>query len=156
MATILYIEDFQPQVRLVEYILTVKGGHEVLSAEDGVVGYEMALSHRPDLIITDLGMPRMDGWTLIPKLLRTTLFRRVPILILTAYAGVGDAERWLPFDLPIACKPISSRYFHKEVAWLLDWAASQPPAEPSDDPTTYSFYLSKMPDEVRAARKNLY
>ena len=57
-------------------------GYEVEAAEDGVRGFEMARSTNPDLVVLDLMLPGMDGYTILKKLRAEG--KDVPVLILTA------------------------------------------------------------------------
>jgi len=63
-------------------------GYEVESAEDGVRGYEMARSTNPDLVVLDLMLPGMDGYTILKKLRAEG--KDVPVLILTARGEEAD------------------------------------------------------------------
>lgn len=65
-------------------------GFEVCSARDGKEGLEGALRKSPDLIITDVMMPRMDGWAFIRNLRAHPEFALVPVLFLTSRAGSQD------------------------------------------------------------------
>lgn len=84
MKTILQIEDNFANQRLVERILG-SADYQVLSASDGRSGIDMALQMAPDLILLDMGLPDMDGQTIV-TVLRTTLgLEKVPIVALTAW-----------------------------------------------------------------------
>ena len=63
---------------------------EILTAADGMEGLASALYNKPDLIITDVVMPRMDGWTLARNLRSNPDFGFVPILFLTSRGGAQD------------------------------------------------------------------
>lgn len=78
--TILVVDDEQPIVDILVYNLR-KEGYNTLEANDGVTAVEMALKKRPDLIILDIMLPRMDGLT-VCKQIRNKF--SVPILMLTA------------------------------------------------------------------------
>lgn len=58
-------------------------GYRVLQAEDGVHGLEVLQSETPDVIVTDINMPRMDGFGLIEAVRANQNYRGVPILVLT-------------------------------------------------------------------------
>ena len=58
---ILIIEDEAPIVEILKFNLT-KSGYRVLTAYDGAEGYRLALSEKPDLILLDVMLPRMDGF----------------------------------------------------------------------------------------------
>ena len=78
--TILIVDDEKPIVDILVYNLQ-KEGYNTLEANDGITAVEVALSKRPDLILLDIMLPKMDGLTVCKKI-RTTL--NVPILMLTA------------------------------------------------------------------------
>ena len=78
--TILIVDDEKPIVDILVYNLQ-KEGYNTIEANDGVTAVEVALNQRPDLILLDIMLPKMDGLTVCKKI-RTTL--NVPILMLTA------------------------------------------------------------------------
>ena len=78
--TILIVDDEKPIVDILVYNLQ-KEGYNTIEANDGVTAVEIALSQKPDLILLDIMLPKMDGLTVCKKI-RTTL--NVPILMLTA------------------------------------------------------------------------
>jgi len=78
--TILIVDDEQPIVDILVYNLQ-KEGYNTLEANDGIAAVEIALSKKPDLILLDIMLPKMDGLTVCKKI-RTAL--NVPILMLTA------------------------------------------------------------------------
>lgn len=78
--TILIVDDEKPIVDILVYNLQ-KEGYNTIEANDGVTAVEMALNQKPDLILLDIMLPKMDGLTVCKKV-RTTL--NVPILMLTA------------------------------------------------------------------------
>ena len=78
--TILIVDDEKPIVDILVYNLQ-KEGYNTIEANDGATAVELALNRRPDLILLDVMLPKMDGLTVCKKI-RTTL--NVPILMLTA------------------------------------------------------------------------
>ena len=78
--TILIVDDEKPIVDILVYNLQ-KEGYNTIEANDGATAVELALNKRPDLILLDVMLPKMDGLTVCKKI-RTTL--NVPILMLTA------------------------------------------------------------------------
>jgi len=60
-------------------------GYEVQHALDGLVGLNSATRERPDLIVTDLQMPRMDGIEMIKRLRQTEDLRKIPIIVISSY-----------------------------------------------------------------------
>ena len=65
-------------------------GYMVVTAEDGIQGYEQAVSTLPRLIITDINMPGADGVHLVRRIRDTEALADVPILVTTGY-GSGNA-----------------------------------------------------------------
>ena len=78
--TILIVDDEKPIVDILVYNLE-KEGYNTLEANDGITAVDIALEKRPDLILLDIMLPKMDGLTVCKKI-RTSL--NVPILMLTA------------------------------------------------------------------------
>jgi len=78
--TILIVDDEKPIVDILVYNLK-KEGYNTIEANDGLTAVDIALSQKPDLILLDIMLPKMDGLTVCKKI-RTTL--NVPILMLTA------------------------------------------------------------------------
>jgi two-component system, OmpR family, response regulator VicR len=78
--TILIVDDEKPIVDILVYNLQ-KEGYNTLEANDGVTAVDIALNQKPDLILLDIMLPKMDGLTVCKKI-RTTL--NIPILMLTA------------------------------------------------------------------------
>jgi CheY-like chemotaxis protein len=62
-------------------------GYEVVTAEDGLIGLSLAEVERPDIIITDIAMPQIDGVQMIVLLKQQSSLRAIPILALTGYTG---------------------------------------------------------------------
>ena len=93
-AKILLVDDNPDVLGLVASMLTMSG-FNVITAGDGLLGLEIAEAERPDLIITDISMPRMDGIQMISRLRNQSQFSKVPILVISAYgsAMTGDALR---------------------------------------------------------------
>lgn len=81
--TILVVDDEQDLLDLIEYNLR-KEGFEVLQAENGEEGIKIAREHRPDLILMDIMMPRMDGLQAVEILRNDESLRNMPIIFLTA------------------------------------------------------------------------
>jgi len=91
---ILYIEDNEQNFYLVNFILTGRG-HEVSWAKDGREGVELAGRLAVDLILLDIQLPIMDGYTVARTLRENPGLSLVPIVALTSYAMPGDREKAL-------------------------------------------------------------
>jgi two-component system cell cycle response regulator DivK len=89
---ILYIEDNFQNKRLVKKILNAKG-YEVLDAEDGLTGVELAHNEMPDLILMDINIPGIDGMEATARLKNSPQTAAIPVIALTANAMRGDREK---------------------------------------------------------------
>ena len=89
MKRILVVEDDDVARELMRLTLQ-RCGYAVTTAEDGVRGYELAASVRPDLIVTDVSMPSADGIHLVRRVRDTPEIAATPILVVTGY-GTGGA-----------------------------------------------------------------
>jgi two-component system, cell cycle response regulator DivK len=68
-------------------------GHEVVIAEDGLLGVALARSARPDIILMDMSLPVMDGWEATRQIKADPATRQIPVIALTAHAMAGDEEK---------------------------------------------------------------
>src|SRR5262245_30050638 len=73
--------------------LELLGTFEVLTAEDGEKGSEMAAGEQRDIILMDLEMPVVDGWEAVGRLHGNTETRDIPIIVLSAHALAGEREK---------------------------------------------------------------
>ncbi len=78
---ILVVDDDPAFIRLVERVLTQKG-YEVLNANNGKEGLRLLFDHRPDMVLLDVVMPRMDGWQTCSRIRDIS---DIPIIMLTAH-----------------------------------------------------------------------
>ena len=93
---ILLVEDEQGNIDVVKNILELMlNQHTLLIARDGHEAIKLAYEERPDLILMDLGIPKLNGWEVTRSLKSNENFRDTPILAVTAHAMVGDRERAL-------------------------------------------------------------
>ncbi len=93
-ATILYVEDNIDNRTLVRRILMAEG-YNLLEAVNATEALEILKDTMPDLILMDINMPDMDGYTLTAKIKGMAGFESVPIIALTANVMRGDRERSL-------------------------------------------------------------
>ena len=120
MKRVLVVEDNQLNLELVTDLLEV-AGYGVLPATTAEAGIELAGKEKPDLILMDIRLPRMDGFAAVAILKRDPATRRIPTVALTAQAMKGDEEAALVsgFDGYIA-KPINTKTFVESIARYLD------------------------------------
>lgn len=90
MKTILIVEDESRTVDMLRLILA-KAGYQVIAAADGQEGIEKARAENPDLIISDVLMPIMDGFLFLKEIKKDPATARIPVIILTARGQMEDA-----------------------------------------------------------------
>jgi len=92
MPKILLVEDNELNRDMLSRRLT-KRGYEVSIAVDGAEGVAMTRSTRPDLVIMDMSLPVMDGWSATAELKADPATRPIPVIGLSAHAMAGDRDR---------------------------------------------------------------
>jgi len=90
-ATILYIEDDQTSARLMERLLVTKG-YRFVHADNGLDGIKLASQEKPDLILTDINLPDIDGLAITTRLRGITAIQDKPIVAVTAYSAAGGRQ----------------------------------------------------------------
>ncbi|HUK16301.1 MAG TPA: response regulator [Bryobacteraceae bacterium] len=94
MPRILLIEDNELNRDMLSRRLARKG-FEPLLAVDGEQGVALALRERPDLILMDMNLPKLDGWEATRRIKMDAQTKDIPVIALTALAMAGDRERAL-------------------------------------------------------------
>jgi DNA-binding response OmpR family regulator len=94
MPKVLVIDDDPVIVELLRVNFEIEG-FEVLSAGDGREGYDRARSDRPDVVLSDIMMPRFDGLQLLTKLKRDPITRALPVILLSAKAQNAEVQQGL-------------------------------------------------------------
>jgi two-component system cell cycle response regulator DivK len=92
MKKVLIIEDNENNLYMMRFILT-QMGYEVLEARDGASGVDLAKEKRPDLILMDIQLPVLDGYSATRRIREDEALKDVPIIAVTSYAMVGDREK---------------------------------------------------------------
>ena len=87
--TVLTVDDSRTMRDMLKHSL-VAAGFRVLQAEDGIDGLEVLKTEKPDVVVTDINMPRLDGFGFIEAVRRDVERRGMPVLVLTTEA---DAEK---------------------------------------------------------------
>lgn len=118
--SVLLVEDDQDNFDLV-HILLEQAGCTVIGAETGQQALELARSGHPDLVLMDLSLPVMDGWTAARELKNDPTTAHIPLLALTAHTLPGDRQRALEagFNGYIS-KPINVVHFREELYKALE------------------------------------
>ncbi len=87
------VVDDEPDKRLLLAFALENEGYEVLTAVDGVAGLQAVELHQPDLIVTDVMMPRMDGYEMIRRVRANPLTKFIPVIIQSAARVEGRDVR---------------------------------------------------------------
>jgi two-component system cell cycle response regulator DivK len=93
MIKVLYVEDNDDNLYMLKMRLELLGDFEVLAAENGEQGCNIAASERPDIILMDLEMPVVDGWEATRRLKSSPQTSDIPIIGLSAHAMTGEREK---------------------------------------------------------------
>jgi len=121
---ILVVEDNIDSRDLLAKLLGMSG-YEVLSAPEGETAYATALQHLPDLIITDINMPRMDGIALLRKVRLESLLDGTAVFVVTAFGNEAareamkqgaDAATAKPFDFEAFVETVKRLMFARQKA----------------------------------------
>jgi len=94
MAKLLLIEDNEVNRDMLSRRLARKG-YEVIAAIDGEQGLASARDDKPDLILMDLSLPKLDGWEATRRLKADAATRHIPVIALTAHAMTEDRDKAL-------------------------------------------------------------
>ena len=119
---ILVIDDEQDIRAVSRMSLERVGGWEVLEADSGARGLELAGAERPDAILLDAMMPEMDGPATIQKLKAADATREIPVVFLTAKLQPAERERYVELGaVGVLAKPFDPMTLPDDVAGLLGW-----------------------------------
>lgn len=119
-ARILVIEDDNDNLGMMSFMLK-RSGYSVLEAHDGLEGLKMARQELPDLILLDLAMPEMDGWTVARLLKSDPATRKIKIIIVSVRSLLEDRRRAREAGADgYITKPMSMTVFAEEVARFLN------------------------------------
>ncbi len=130
MAKILIIEDDNLLSNMYSKIFASKN-YEVICAFDGEDGFEKAKKEKPNLILLDIMMPKLNGFQVLEKLKSESDTKNIPVVMLTNLAGERDAES--AYQLGAVKYIIKSQYKPKEIEDIVskildDIATHSPPS----------------------------
>jgi two-component system, cell cycle response regulator DivK len=126
MPKILLVEDNEMNRDMLSRRLR-RRGYEVLIAEDGQQGVDMARAEQPDLVLMDMSLPVKDGWEATREIKADAALAAMPIIALTAHAMAGDRERVLAAGCDdYDTKPIDLERLLGKITSLLGPAPLQP------------------------------
>ena len=122
MKTILQIEDNVANKLLIERILE-RHNYRLLHAGDGESGFNLALEETPDLILIDMGLPDIDGQTIVTLMRQVPELENVPIVAITAWPADKAQEMAERYGCDgCITKPIDIKTFPDEVSHYLESA----------------------------------
>lgn len=129
---ILIVED-DPGVRLALHDFLIQNGFkDVTAAGDGSQGLSRAKDHPPDLILTDITMPSMDGYTFIQELRNDPALKGVPVIVLTGRGEMADLFKMAEIHNYLI-KPVESKELLKMIRRVLGKVEEEPDAHGSED-----------------------
>ena len=91
---ILIIEDNEQNMYMLSYLLESEN-YEIIKAMSGKTGILAAVEYKPDIILLDIQIPEMDGYTVAARLRQIPELKETPIIAVTSYAMPGDKEKAL-------------------------------------------------------------
>jgi DNA-binding response OmpR family regulator len=92
MKTILFIED-EPNLQKTVGQILEQEGYEIKSALDGEIGLQLTRKEKPDLILLDLILPKLDGFKVLEELKKDETTKNIPVIVLTNLESEVDVER---------------------------------------------------------------
>ena len=125
MPKILLVEDNEMNRDMLSRRLE-RRGFEVVIAGDGGDGIAMAQAQSPDLILMDMSLPVLDGWSATRQLKQDPATRAIPVIALTAHAMAGDREKALDAGCDdYDSKPVEFPRLLEKIATLLQRRGSE-------------------------------
>lgn len=123
MAKILVVDDEISLIEMIQMRLEANG-YDVITAHDGQEGLDKAKSEKPDLIILDVMMPKMDGYKVCGLLKNDARFNNIPIILFTARAQKNDIDVGEEVGADAYCtKPFDPKFLLGQIEALLKKAA---------------------------------
>ncbi len=120
---ILVIDNEEYIREVAQICLETVAGWEVLTANSGKEGIEVAADEQPDAILLDVMMPDMDGVTTFQQLQAEEKTREIPVLLLTAKVQASDRRRYMEIGLKaVIAKPFDPLQLAGQVAAALGWS----------------------------------
>ena len=117
---ILLIEDEKDIQTLVKMSLEFTGGHQVIVADNGLTGIEMAEKELPDVILLDVMMPKLDGFETFRRLQDKENTKDIPVIFLTAKAQKKEREQGMALGaIGYLTKPFDAMKLNEEMEALL-------------------------------------
>ena len=145
MTTVLAIED-DADIRLSYRLVFERAGYQFISAADGRAGLRMVHEERPDIVLLDIGLPGMDGWTVLERIRDLAI---LPVLMISAQGEESDKVRGLRAGADdYMTKPFTNNELLARTEALLRRAA-QPAAGSPDGEESYDDGLVRINRKAR-------
>src|SRR5512136_802734 len=149
MGPLLVVEDIPNVLELLEVTLRFKG-YPVITARNGQEALEVLKKEKPALVITDILMPKLDGYAFVYQMRTNPATNDIPVIFLSA-TYVTPEDRNFAMGLGAARfieKPIDTEEFLLTIAELLT-AGPVPPPEPPGDRDFYQGYRERLENKLR-------
>lgn len=119
MAKVLVVDDEEHILMILKDSLEFSG-FKVITAVNGEEALEKVEQDRPDLVVLDIGMPKLDGWEVCRRLKANPATKSLPVIILTAYAQSADQRKGMDLGADrFITKPCDLTYLVGEINGLL-------------------------------------
>lgn len=120
MSLIVIIEDNALNARMADKLLR-RAGYKIILAEDGETGLTSVFEHQPDLVLIDLGLPDIDGQTVISIVRQHETLATVPIIAFTAWPEDRAHDMATAYGCDgVITKPINTRTFADQIGAYLE------------------------------------
>jgi len=147
---ILVVEDTPNVLELLDVTLRFKG-YPVVTARNGQEAVEKIASEHPALVITDILMPKMDGYALVHSMRKDPRTSQIPVIFVSA-TYITSEDKNFALDLGATRfieKPIDTEDFLLTVAEVLTQGISSAPAAPMTEETFYENYRERLEAKLR-------
>ncbi len=124
MAKVLVVDDERDVVELIKFLLE-RDNHRVVEAFNGREALEKAFAELPDLIVLDIMMPEMDGYTVNARLTENEATRRIPVIILTAKGQMRDVFEMASNVAFYMEKPFDPKHLREKIHEVLSRASNK-------------------------------
>jgi DNA-binding response OmpR family regulator len=125
--TVLMIDDEPQFLRLMERALREE--FTILTAEDALDGYALLCQHKPDIVLLDVMMPMLDGWTVLRKIRSSQAFSKVRVLVIT---GLGPEAARHEASLLGVAKILHKPLVPSQLVAAVREALTEPHPKPGD------------------------
>jgi two-component system, OmpR family, alkaline phosphatase synthesis response regulator PhoP len=119
---ILIIDDEEDIREVAQLTLESVGGWEVLTAESGMEGLQLAEAEKPNAILLDVMMPDMDGIATFEKLMTNPETQSIPVILLTAKVQSSDRQKFAELGVKgLIAKPFNPMVLNDQLVDILGW-----------------------------------